>query len=45
MRHIATYDSMDVISDAEADAAMKAAVDLCHQVTKWFNKNHPELLL
>ena len=35
MRHTATYDSIDMISDAEADAAMKIA---------WFKENHPELL-
>jgi len=44
MRHTATYDSVDMISDAEADAAMKVAVDLGKKVTDWLKENHPELL-
>lgn len=43
MRHTATYDSVDMISDAEADAALKVAVDLGQQVTAWLKENHPEL--
>ena len=44
MRHTATYDSVDMISDAEADAAMKVAVDLGKKVTDSLKENHPELL-
>jgi uncharacterized protein (UPF0332 family) len=44
MRHVATYDSVDVISDAEADAATKAAKELSQRVTNWFGENHPEFL-
>jgi len=44
MRHAATYDSVDMISDAEADAAMKLAATLGKQVTMWLTDNHPELL-
>ncbi len=44
MRHTALYDSVDMISDAEADAAMRVAVDLSQQVIEWLNNNHPELL-
>lgn len=42
MRHTATYDSVDMISDTEADAAMKVAIELGHQVTAWMEENHPE---
>ena len=42
MRHTATYDSVDIISDAEADAAIRVAVDLGQQVTIWLRENHPE---
>jgi hypothetical protein len=44
MRHTATYDSVDMISDAEADAAMKVAIDLGGHVTRWLTSNHPALL-
>ena len=44
MRHTATYDSVDMISDMEADAAMKAAADLGQQVTVWLKEFHPEFL-
>ena len=44
MRHTATYDSVDMISDAEADAAMKVAIDLGRHVTGWLTSNHPALL-
>jgi len=44
MRHTATYDSVDMISDTEADAAMKLAANLGQQVTAWLRENHPELL-
>ncbi len=44
MRHTATYDSVDMISDAEADAAMKVADELSQQVRNWFEENHPEFL-
>ncbi len=44
MRHTATYDSVDMISDAEADAAMKVAVELEKQVTERLKKNHAQLL-
>ena len=44
MRHVATYDSVDMISDAEADAAMKLAVKLGKRVTIWLTDNHPEFL-
>lgn len=44
-RHTATYDSVDMISDTEADAATQVAVDLGKQVTEWFKTNHPHLVL
>ncbi|MBW1674864.1 MAG: HEPN domain-containing protein [Deltaproteobacteria bacterium] len=44
MRHTATYDSVDIISDAEADASMKVAGDLRKKVTDWLRVNHPNLL-
>jgi uncharacterized protein (UPF0332 family) len=44
MRHTATYDSVDMISDAEADAAMKVAVELGKKATAWLKANHPNLL-
>ena len=44
MRHTATYDSVDMISDTEADAAMKVATELGQQVTEWLKENHPELM-
>jgi len=44
MRHTATYDSVDMISKAEADAALKVAVELGQQVTKWLKENYPEFL-
>jgi len=44
MRHMATYDSVDMISDTEANAAMRAAFDLGKRVTDWLKTNHPELL-
>jgi hypothetical protein len=37
-------DSVDMISDAEADAAMKVANELSQQVRNWFEENHPEWL-
>lgn len=44
MRHTATYDSVDMISETEADAAMKLAVELGKNVTEWLQKNHAQLL-
>ncbi len=44
MRHTATYDSVDVISDTEADAAMRLAVELGKRATAWLKENHPNLL-
>lgn len=44
MRHTATYDSVDMISDAEADAAMQVAVELGQKVTLWLKANHQKLL-
>jgi hypothetical protein len=44
MRHTATYDSVDMISDAEADAAMRVAGGLQEQLMNWLRDNHPELL-
>ena len=44
MRYRATYDSVDMISDAEADAAMKAAVDPGKKVTDWLKTNHHDFL-
>jgi len=44
MRHTATYDSVDMISDTEADAAMKVAIDLGRKVTNWLKTNHINLL-
>lgn len=44
MRHTATYDSVDMISDTEADAAMQVTGDLGKKVTDWLKTNHPNLL-
>lgn len=44
MRHTATYDSVDIISDAEADAAMKVASTLGEHINRWLTSNHPALL-
>jgi len=44
MRHTATYDSVDMISDTEADAAMRLAVELGKRATAWLKANHPNLL-
>lgn len=44
MRHTATYDSVDMISDAEADAAMLVAIDLGKKVTDWLKADHINLL-
>jgi uncharacterized protein (UPF0332 family) len=44
MRHAVTYDSVDVISETEAEEAMSAAADLHQQVAGWFALNHPHLL-
>lgn len=44
MRHTATYDSVDMISDTEADAAMRVATDLGKKVADWLKENHSELL-
>ncbi|MEK7775108.1 MAG: hypothetical protein AAB305_04400 [Candidatus Zixiibacteriota bacterium] len=45
MRHTATYDSVDMISEAEADAAMGVAVDLGRMVINWLKENHRELMI
>ncbi len=44
MRHTATYDSVDMISDAEADAAMQVAIELGKKTTDWLKANHSNLL-
>ena len=44
MRHTATYDSVDIISDTEADAAMRVANKLSQHVRTWFRENHPEFI-
>jgi len=44
MSHTATYDSVDMISDTEADAAMRAAAHLGSKVTDWLKTNHPNFL-
>lgn len=44
MRHTATYDSVEMISDAEADAAMKVAVELGKHVTVWLKESYPQML-
>ncbi len=44
MRHTATYDSVDMISDTEADAAVRAAVDVGRLVIDWLKTNHPEVM-
>ncbi|RKX25934.1 MAG: hypothetical protein DRP45_04760 [Candidatus Zixiibacteriota bacterium] len=44
MRHTATYDSVDMISDAEADAAMQVAIELGKKITDWLKDNHCNLL-
>lgn len=44
MRHMATYDSIDMISDTEAGAAMKVAFELGRMIRNWLVEEHPELL-
>ncbi len=44
MRHIATYDSVEMISEAEADAAMTVARDIGVKAIEWLENKHPELL-
>ena len=44
MRHTATYDSVDMISDTEAEAAMKMAIELGGAIKDWLTDEHPELL-
>lgn len=44
-RHTATYDSVEMISETDADTAMEVAVYLGQQVNNWLRENHPELLL
>lgn len=44
MRHTAAYDSVDMISDSEAEAAMKVAVELYETVIVWLRDNHPHLI-
>ena len=44
MRHTATYDSVDMISDAEADAAIKVAAELGQHVIDWLKEEHRGLL-
>jgi len=44
MRHTATYDSVDMISGTEADAAMKVAVGLGKKVIDCLKANHMSLL-
>lgn len=44
MRHTATYGSVDMISDAEADAAVMVANELSKHVRTWSRENHPEYL-
>ncbi|MFH2049462.1 MAG: hypothetical protein ABIJ12_08450 [bacterium] len=43
-RHTATYDSVEMISETDADTAMEVATDLGQQVNNWLRENHPELL-
>ncbi len=45
MRHTANYDSVDMISEAEADSAIKVAVVLGRRVSAWLKENHPELVM
>lgn len=44
MRHTATYDSVDTISDSEADAALETAVSLGEEVRDWLRSKHPQLM-
>jgi hypothetical protein len=44
-RHVAAYDSVEMISDSEADAAIKTAISLGTKVIEWLKENHPKLLL
>jgi len=44
MRHAATYDSVDMVSDAEADAAIRVANELSERVRAWLRESHPEHL-
>lgn len=44
MRHIAAYDSVDMISDAEADTAIKVAAELGQLVIDWLKEEHGGLL-
>jgi len=45
MRHTATYDSMELISEVQADGAIKAALELQEQVTAWIHEKHPQLMI
>lgn len=44
MRHTATYDSVDLISEVEADAAIRVANELGERVRTWFREHHSEFL-
>lgn len=44
MRHVATYDSVDMISDGEADAAMEVARELGTEVITLLKAEYPQLL-
>jgi len=44
MGYTAACDSVDMISDAEADAALKVAAELGQQDTAWLRENRREFL-
>lgn len=44
MRHVATYGSVDMISDGEADAAMSVAKELGYRVIAFLTDEYPKLL-
>ncbi len=44
MRHVATYDSVEMISEEEADAAMELARDLGSIVIAYLKSAYPQLL-
>lgn len=43
-RHAATYDSIEFVSDSDADAATRIAREVQRAVRDWLEANHPHLL-
>jgi HEPN domain-containing protein len=43
-RHAATYDSIELVSDSEAESALKLARELGEIVQSWLEAKHPSLI-